>query len=584
MRKLYSLVLIAAGLLIGTNSWAAFQIGSTTYGSLNEAVGAANDGDEIKVTSPSLIAEKVTLNANKHVVLNLGAFDLEVTYAGVASKDAAIEVKQGVLEITGVEGTISSDQAKIYDLIRLYGTSNAVDAKTGTPYSQVIIGAGVTIQNDKFNALTITQNADKLANGARIDVYGNLNAQKYGIKVNGGVKDPQGEARTYSPFVYVHAGAVVATLDNSTNAVAAYSSGYARWLIEGTCTGATGLYVRSGNVELVNATIASSATYDDPAPGKKSGVEAGGSAIVVESNNKYQGGIQVTIAGNTTVTAQSGYAIEETVPVSSDNTEVENIIIESGTITGGVGAIIVSQKTVENPESDVTIYGGTITATDTEGETVKVGNEGSIADLLPEGADASAYTTTGNTIIVSAGYHVTLNAAGLATFSAEETTKIPAGLKVYQAGAMSSGELNLVLVSNADNYIPANTGVILYGTPGQSYSMLISESGTTTTDYSNNTLYAYTEWASRTSEPVYILHGNELWQYTGTNFPANKAFLQLPANAGAPARISMRFNETQAVENVAPEAVKAVKFVGEDGKLYIRRGEAVYTVQGQLVK
>ena len=584
MRKLYSLVLIAAGLLIGTNSWAGFQIGTTPYPSLKEAVKEANDGDVISVVLDGglTISEKVTLDANKHVVLNLGAFDLDVTYEGVASKDAAIEVKQGVLEITG-SGSISSDKAKIYDLIRLYGTSNAVDAKTGTPYSQVIIGAGVTIQNDQFNALTITQNADKLANGARIDVYGNLNAKKYGIKVNGDVKDPQGEARTYSPFVYVHTGAVVATLDNSSNAVAAYSSGYARWLIEGKCTGATGLYVRSGNVELVNATIASTATYDDPAPGKKSGVEAGGSAIVVESNSNYQGGIQVTIAGSTTVTASSGYAIEETVPVSTDNTEVENIIIESGTITGGVGAIIVSQKTVDNAESDVTIYGGTITKTNSQGETVKVGTSGSIANLLPEGADNSAYTTTENTIIVNAGYHVTLNAAGLATFSAEETTKIPDGLKVYQAGTMSSGELNLDLVSDADNYIPANTGVVLYGTPGQSYSMLI-KSGTTTTDYSNNTLYAYTAWASRTA-PVYILHGNELWQYTGTNFPDNKAFLQLPGGANnAPARISMRFNETQAVENVAPEAVKAVKFVGEDGKLYIRRGEAVYTVQGQLVK
>lgn len=582
MRKLYSLVLIAAGLLIGTNSWAGFQIGTTPYPSLKEAVKEANDGDVISVVAGGAftISEKVTLDANKHVVLNLNGFAIEVTYAGEVSKDAAIEVKQGVLEITGSGSITSLQQDKIYDLIRLYGTSNAVDAKTGTPYSQVIIGAGVTIQNNTFNALTITQNADKLANGARIDVYGHLNAQKYGIKVNGDVKDPQGEARTYSPFVYVHAGAEVATLDNSSNAVAAYSSGYARWRIEGTCSGATGLYVRSGNVELVDATIASTAAYDDPAPGKKSGVEAGGSAIVVESNNNYQGGIQVTIAGNTTVTATSGYAIEETVPVSTDHTEVENIIIESGTISGGVGAIIVSQKTVTNAESDVTIYGGTITATNSQGETVKVGDEGSLTDLLPKGADASAIATSGNTITVNAGYHVTLNAAGLATFSAEETTKIPADLKVYQAGTMSSGELVLNLVSDA--YIPANTGVILYGTSGQSYSMLI-KSGTTTTDYSDNTLKAYTAWASRTA-PVYILHGNELWQYTGTNFPANKAFLQLPANAGAPARISMRFNETQAVENVAPEAVKAVKFVGEDGKLYIRRGEAVYTVQGQLVK
>ena len=183
------------------------------------------------------------------------------------------------------------------------------------------------------------------------------------------------------------------------------------------------------------------------------------------------------------------------------------------------------------------------------------------------------------------GYNVTLNGAGLATFSAAETTKIPDGLKVYQAGNIANDELVLNQVED-DEYIPANTGVILYGDADQSYFMEIyNDIVAISEDYTSNSLKAYTAWESRTAEPVYILHGSELWQYTGTQFVDNKAFLQLPGGANnAPARISMRFNTTTAVENVETEAVKAVKFVGEDGQLYIRRGNEVYNLQGQLVK
>ena len=183
------------------------------------------------------------------------------------------------------------------------------------------------------------------------------------------------------------------------------------------------------------------------------------------------------------------------------------------------------------------------------------------------------------------GYNVTLNGAGLATFSAAETTKIPDGLKVYQAGNIANDELVLNQVED-DDYIPANTGVILYGDADQSYFMEIyNDIVAISEDYTSNSLKAYTAWESRSAEPVYILHGSELWQYTGTQFVDNKAFLQLPGGANnAPARISMRFNTTTAVENVETEAVKAVKFVGEDGQLYIRRGNEVYNLQGQLVK
>ena len=85
---------------------------------------------------------------------------------------------------------------------------------------------------------------------------------------------------------------------------------------------------------------------------------------------------------------------------------------------------------------------------------------------------------------------------------------------------------------------------------------------------------------------VYVLKGNAFLEYVGTNaLAANKAYIQLPAAGpnNAPARIRMVINGTTAVENVEAEAVKAEKFI-ENGQVFIRRGNEVYNLQGQIVK
>jgi hypothetical protein len=77
------------------------------------------------------------------------------------------------------------------------------------------------------------------------------------------------------------------------------------------------------------------------------------------------------------------------------------------------------------------------------------------------------------------------------------------------------------------------------------------------------------------------LKGDALYQYTGTEMPANKAYIQI-AGSSAPQRIRMVINGAQGVENVEA-TVKAEKFY-ENGQLFIRRGEHVYDLQGQIVK
>ena len=146
-----------------------------------------------------------------------------------------------------------------------------------------------------------------------------------------------------------------------------------------------------------------------------------------------------------------------------------------------------------------------------------------------------------------------------------------------------TGYLALDEVASEGQTLPENTGVLLYGTPAGNYTMAISDGGYVT--ISENKFHASSEWAASSKENVYILHGNELWQYTGTDFKANKAYLQIELPSGtayAPKRISLHYDAATGVENV--ETVAPVEKFIENGQVLIKRGENIYNAQGQIVK
>ena len=166
---------------------------------------------------------------------------------------------------------------------------------------------------------------------------------------------------------------------------------------------------------------------------------------------------------------------------------------------------------------------------------------------------------------------VTTNADGLATFSFDQDlVAVEADAKLY-TGAIDGQYLDLTPV----DYVKAGEGVIVYNEAAEvtTYHFV---AGTGTSSFAGNALIASADWTGK----GYVLSGSSLYIYEGAQFPENKAFLAIPA--GAPARIVLRFNEEQGVENIAAEG-KAVKFV-ENGRVFIKRGDKVYNLQGQLVK
>lgn len=488
MRKIYSILLIACSMLISANIQAKTWEVSTwnTGANDNQLVYAwtnASNGDVIKLTDDITMGYtlflgsktdmeaytaatlSITLDINGHLLQGPAGTNTNNSKRWVDNK--AFTIAQGELIVkNSVPGTgsITADEANTSDgdLFFVLGSTKKgckpqlEPADEGyVPYfSHLVIEKGVVINNTKSNCITIDV-ADNLylgngcydcniksgggsgvAYGARIDVYGEVNAFKYAVKINGDVRAPQEFVKNswslnssatypedmpystynvvrsdsaYVPFVFVHKGAKLTADATNKKSTAIYSSGYGRWQIEGDCEGNTGVYIKAGILTLKDATIKSTNTegdYNRPIAKHTttSGIEAGGSAIVVESNVSYSGFTDVTITGDTYVEGGKGYAIDEIV-TDPDGTKVEVVKVEGGTIqSGGQGAIILDKKTQGDEERKVTIVGGAtqqqveISDNSTNPPTVVTAQ---VEDLVPpEGYTSTTIVTPEKTVVV----------------------------------------------------------------------------------------------------------------------------------------------------------------------------------------
>ena len=179
---------------------------------------------------------------------------------------------------------------------------------------------------------------------------------------------------------------------------------------------------------------------------------------------------------------------------------------------------------------------------------------------------------------------VTTNAYGFCSFASATAVTLPTGLKAYK-GDFEASDYSIVL-TYIGQVVPANTGVILWTPEETSKEFAYVEGGSAPVVSSNDFVGAVTAKpvAEISADAIYCLHGNELMQYVGTeDIPAGKAYLPVTVGGAnpAPKHITMRFSETQAINNVEAE-VKAVKFV-QDGEIFIRRGNEVFNLQGQKV-
>lgn len=182
---------------------------------------------------------------------------------------------------------------------------------------------------------------------------------------------------------------------------------------------------------------------------------------------------------------------------------------------------------------------------------------------------------------------ITTNAYGFRSFAWAEDVEFLGGVKAYK-GAFNPATFELTL-TEVGTKVPAGAGVILWNPNATAETFYFNTSvDASSADMSGNDFVGAvdaTPVAGISADAIYCLSGNQLMKYVGTDdIPAGKAYLPVSTGgAPAPKHIVMRFNGTQAIDNVEGEAVKAVKFVGEDGQILIKRGDEVFNLQGQKV-
>lgn len=421
MRKIYSLVLLAATLLVGTNAWAAtYNVDVATYDALIAAVegptgtGEYVAGDIVNITltgdltyslenypSPYAATDEHLTAAKNHIseihrgqVVNVNLNNHNITSQALF----VFAVYYGKLNLTGhgtitntlyryKENTKTSTKVAEASVVWMAGinqancatdrtylnvgpdvTLNCPNGKCGVYVYQLPTDNGYTTNTCKTNkgvlknwsAKTSDAKPKVCAYGVYADIYGTVHGYRYGLQMSGLINEVNipSESNTPSiPTYYIHTGATVSA-GSDLECAGLYLGGFSRAIISGTVFGATGVYIKSGLAEVIDATIYSNSdTYDGPTKeGNKSGCDAKGSGIVIDSNVGYAGEIDVTISGDTKVTGNGGYAVEEiiTTKETANVSNVTGITIEGGTFEGGgQGCAIFDNQTVTEAE-DVT--------------------------------------------------------------------------------------------------------------------------------------------------------------------------------------------------------------------------------------
>ena len=186
---------------------------------------------------------------------------------------------------------------------------------------------------------------------------------------------------------------------------------------------------------------------------------------------------------------------------------------------------------------------------------------------------------------------------GWATFASPVKVAVPGGVTAYKAEYQNNGSEELLLLESIGSVIPAGEGVLLRGTENTVYPFAVTTAeAPTITDNALVGCPVRTDISSvAASNDIFCLRYSELYSmtgfflYTGQYIPAGKAYLPLPKSSGpsgAPRHVRFVFNNEQTatgIGNVQGDNVPCTKVI-ENGQLFIRRGDAVYTIQGTRVQ
>lgn len=117
-------------------------------------------------------------------------------------------------------------------------------------------------------------------------------------------------------------------------------------ITDSTLTGYTGIYYKAGELTIENSTIEATGEFvEEPTSDKEAnttsaeGIYFDGSGILVDSNNKFNETLPITISGDSSVTSANGYGIREIGGVDGNGTSLVELQADGIEIGGAKGDI-----------------------------------------------------------------------------------------------------------------------------------------------------------------------------------------------------------------------------------------------------
>lgn len=186
------------------------------------------------------------------------------------------------------------------------------------------------------------------------------------------------------------------------------------------------------------------------------------------------------------------------------------------------------------------------------GCTAIIGEDGTTLNTEVVDATNAHYNAGGYLRMKHDSYVVTIPASGIGTFSADWPVGIPEGLTAHTCTSYDAEARVISAPKLGGDVIPAETGVLLRGTPNQQYTLTVVD-GSAVDSPTDNALVAvtvpmhvgatdgdYTNFMLKSGEFVRIAEAE-----ASSKMPANKAYLQI-ATASLPAndaRITLRWDD-----------------------------------------
>lgn len=314
------LLFLVAALALFVPSVMAAEKTAGTDEEFTKAFSEAATGDTIKLTADIDSTNHLPLTDGRKLTINLNGHNLNFT------NGKTLFVVSGELTITG-KGTVNLND--------LYINVWGIEESTSKEKSILNVEKDVTIKGSTGIAI---YESEKNAYNTEVNFAGTIIAEDYGITTNGIIKNENG------PVVNIKKGSVITATGN--DGIAVYCAGNGTYNIEDgvKLTGATGIEVRSGKLNVKGGTIIGTAKeLVSKANGKGATTEGAGIAVVQHTTKLP---IEVVITGGT-ITGSEALYVNNTQNNSAEDWAKVNVLVKGGTFSTDVTNYLANKYVVD---------------------------------------------------------------------------------------------------------------------------------------------------------------------------------------------------------------------------------------------